>query len=203
MDAIAHLNKDKKLRKIIATQSSVVISKQKNIYLVLCFSIISQQLSTKVAKVIQERFLNLFDSKTPSLTDIISTPFDTLKSVGLSHAKTNYLLNVCQYFIDNKLTDAKLHKMNDEELLHCLTQIKGVGQWTVEMIMMFAMQREDVFAADDLGIQQAMIKLYELDATNKKALKQTMHSIASPWSPYRTYACRYLWNWKDTTVQSK
>jgi DNA-3-methyladenine glycosylase II len=126
MDAVAHLNKDKKLRTIIATQSPIVIAKQKNIYLVLCFSIISQQLSTKVAKVIQERFLNLFDSKTPSLTDIINTPFDTLKSVGLSHAKTNYLLNVCQYFIDNKLTDAKLHKMNDQEILDCLKEIKGV-----------------------------------------------------------------------------
>jgi DNA-3-methyladenine glycosylase II len=87
--------------------------------------------------------------------------------------------------------------MDDEELIEFLVQIKGIGRWTAEMILMFTLGREDVFAVDDLGIQQAMTKLYKLNAEDKKGMKQEMIKISSKWSPYRTYACRYLWGWKD------
>ena len=197
MEHIKHLNKDKKLKAIISTQETIVLKKEKNIYLWICFSIISQQLSTKVAKVIQQRFLDLFDSKKPSLEEIIATPFDTLKGIGLSQSKTNYLLNVCHFFLEHKLTDNKLNKMDNETLIALLIQIKGVGRWTVEMILMFALGREDVFAVDDLGIQQKMCALFDLDKTDKKQMKSKMQEIATPWSPYRTYACRYLWGWKS------
>ena len=91
-----------------------------------------------------------------------------------------------------------LQKMEDEELILYLTQIKGVGRWTAEMILMFTLAREDVFAIDDLGIQQAMAKLYKIDFTNKKLLREKMIAVSDKWKPYRTYACRYLWRWKDT-----
>ena len=197
LEHIKHLNKDKKLKAIISTQETIVLKKEKNIYLWICFSIISQQLSTKVAKVIQQRFLDLYDSKKPSLEEIIATPFDTLKGIGLSESKTNYLLNVCHFFLEHKLTDSKLNKMDDETLIDLLIQIKGVGRWTVEMILMFALGREDVFAVDDLGIQQKMCALFDIDKTDKKHMKLIMQEISSPWSPYRTYACRYLWGWKS------
>lgn len=193
MEHILHLQKDKKLAKYLNAQPPIHLSKEKNIYLYICFSIISQQLSTKVAKVIQQRFLALYKKKKPSLQEIISTPFDTLKSIGLSASKTNYLLNVCIFFVENKLTDQKLYKLSDEELIQLLTEIKGVGKWTVEMILMFALQRENVFAVDDLGIQQKMCAIYNIDATNKKEMKLKMETISKRWSPYRTYACRYLW----------
>ena len=198
MEHLKHLNKDKKLKAIISTQETIVLKKEKNIYLWICFSIISQQLSTKVAKVIQQRFLDLYDNKKPSLKEIIATPFDTLKGIGLSQSKTNYLLNVCHFFLEHKLTDGKLNKMDDETLIELLIQIKGVGRWTVEMILMFALRREDVFAVDDLGIQQKMCALFDIDKTDKKQMKMKMQEISSPWSPYRTYACRYLWGWKST-----
>ena len=196
MEHIKHLNKDKKLKAIISTQETIVLKKEKNIYLWICFSIISQQLSTKVAKVIQQRFLDLYDSKKPSLEEIIATPFDTLKGIGLSQSKTNYLLNVCHFFLEHKLTDNKLNKMDDETLIELLIQVKGVGRWTVEMILMFALGREDVFAVDDLGIQQKMCALFDIDKSDKKQMKIKMQEISYPWSPYRTYACRYLWGWK-------
>jgi DNA-3-methyladenine glycosylase II len=198
LEHLKHLNKDKKLKAIISTQETIVLKKEKNIYLWICFSIISQQLSTKVAKVIQQRFLDLYDNKKPSLKEIIATPFDTLKGIGLSQSKTNYLLNVCHFFLEHKLTDGKLNKMDDETLIELLIQIKGVGRWTVEMILMFALRREDVFAVDDLGIQQKMCALFDIDKTDKKQMKMKMQEISSPWSPYRTYACRYLWGWKST-----
>jgi DNA-3-methyladenine glycosylase II len=197
MPHIAHLSKDKKLASIIASQQKYELQKRNQVHLHICSSIISQQLSTKVAAVIYGRFLALFKKKNPSPQDIVAVPFDELRAIGLSNAKTTYVLNVCQFFIDNGIKDAQLHKMADEELINYLVQIKGVGRWTAEMILMFTLGREDVFAVDDLGIQQAMTKLYKLDPTDKKAMKEKMISISGKWKPYRTYACRYLWGWKD------
>ncbi len=197
MEHIQYLSKDKKLKKIIALQEPYVLVSRKNVYLHLCSSIMSQQLSTKVAAVIYNRFLNLYKNKKPSPQQIIDTPVETLRSIGLSNAKAQYIQNVCRFFLAEKITDAKLHKMSNEELIKYLSSIKGVGQWTVEMILMFTLGREDVFALDDLGIQQSIAKLYQLDATDKKVLKEKMLQVSAKWSPYRTYACRYLWGWKD------
>jgi len=197
MEHLLHLTKDKKLKKIIALQEPYVLVSRKNVYLHLCSSIMSQQLSTKVAAVIYNRFLNLYKNKKPGPQQIIDTPVETLRSIGLSNAKAQYVQNVCRFFLAEKITDATLHKMSNEELIKYLSQIKGVGQWTVEMILMFTLGREDVFAVDDLGIQQSVAKLYQLDATDKKALKEKMVKLSAKWSPYRTYACRYLWGWKD------
>jgi len=173
------------------------LGRRKNVYLHLCSSIMSQQLSTKVAKVFHQRFLNLYKTKNPTVQQILDTPFETLRGIGLSNAKANYVHNVCKFFIENKVTDARLYKMSNEEVIDLLTQIKGIGRWTVEMILMFTLGREDVFAIDDLGIQQSITKLYKLDGTDKKLMKEKMLSISLKWSPYRTYACRYLWGWKD------
>lgn len=197
MPHIEHLSKDKKFKKILELQEPYVLAKRKHIHLHLCNSIMSQQLSTKVADVFQKRFLNLYNGKTPTAAQIAATPFETLRAIGLSNAKANYVLNVCNFFIEENITDARLHKMSNEELIKYLTQIKGVGQWTVEMVLMFTLGREDIFAIDDLGIQQAMCKLYKIDAADKKTMKEKMLSVSKKWSPYRTYACRYLWGWKD------
>lgn len=198
MQHIEHLCKDKKLKKIIALQTPFILKKGKKVYLHLCYSIMSQQLSTKVADVFHRRFLDLYAGKEPSAQQISTTAFETLRSIGLSNAKANYILNVSNFFIEEKITDALLYNMSNEEVIKYLTQIKGVGQWTVEMILMFTLGREDVFAVDDLGIQQAICKLYNIDASDKKAMKEKMLLAAKKWSPYRTYACRYLWGWKDT-----
>jgi DNA-3-methyladenine glycosylase II len=197
MQHLLHLSKDKKLHKIILQQEPFLLTKRNKVHLHLCNSIMSQQLSTKVADVFQQRFLALYGGKTPTALQVVTTPFETLRNIGLSNAKANYVQNVCQFFINEKLTDARLHKMRNEELVKYLTQIKGVGKWTVEMLLMFTFGREDVFAIDDLGIQQAMCLLYKIDSSDKKAMQEKMMSLSLKWSPYRTYACRYLWNWKD------
>ncbi|MGB4937611.1 MAG: DNA-3-methyladenine glycosylase 2 family protein [Ferruginibacter sp.] len=199
MQHIHHLSKDKRLKKILERQEPFKLVKRKKVYLHLCYSIMSQQLSTKVADVFHQRFINLYETKNPTAAEIASTPFEKLRGIGLSNAKANYVLNVCNFFIEEKITDAILYKMSNEEVIQYLTQIKGVGQWTVEMILMFTLGREDVFAVDDLGIQQAVCRLYGIDATEKKAMKEKMLTVSKKWSPYRTYACRYLWGWKDTT----
>ena len=195
-DAVIHLSKDKKLKKIIELHGTIDLSVKKNVYLHLCFSIMSQQLSTKVADVFIKRFLNLYKKKTPAAAEIAATPHETLRSIGLSNSKATYIKNVCEFFIAEKITDNKLYKMSDDAVIEYLTQIKGVGKWTVEMILMFTLGRADVFSADDLGIQQTMISLYKIEG-DKKAVKDKMLRLSAKWQPYRTHACMYLWRWKD------
>lgn len=194
-----HLAKDKKLAKIMHQQDPFLLTKRKHVHLHLIASIISQQLSTKVAAAIYTRFLVLFKTKTPRPEEILSLPFEELRSIGISNSKTNYIRNVCDFFIRGKLTDQQLHKMSREDIKEKLIEIKGVGKWTIEMLLMFTLADEDVFAVDDLGIQQAMAKLYKLDSEDKKKMKEDMLRISAKWSPYRTFACRYLWAWKDNT----
>ena len=197
MEYIAHLSRDRKLKKLINGSETHQLKKRKNICTYLCASIMSQQLSTKVAKIIHNRFLDLYGGKEPDPKQILDTPFEKLRAIGLSNAKVNYVKNVAQFEIDFGMDSKKLGKMSNEEVIEYLTAIKGVGRWTVEMLLMFALGREDVFAVDDLGIQTAMIKLYKLDIKEKKKLREEMQKIAEKWSPYRTYACMHLWRYKD------
>ena len=198
MDYITHLSKDKKLAKLFNGQEPIQLKFHKNICLRLCASIMSQQLSTKVAKVIYNRFLDLYGGEEPAPEQIVATPFEKLRGIGLSNAKTQYVLNVAQFAIDHELTDKKLKKMSNDEIIELLTQIKGVGKWTVEMLLMFTLGREDVFSADDYGIQVAMKNIYKLDDSNKKELREKMLKLSTKWAPYRTYACLHLWHWKDS-----
>ena len=197
MDYISHLSKDQKLAKVLSMQDPLKLRTRKNICLRLCASIMSQQLSTKVAAVIFKRFLELYDNMEPTPQQIVDTPFDKLRAIGLSNAKTLYVLNVAHFAIEHKLVDKQFKKKQNEEVVELLTQIKGVGKWTVEMLLMFTLGRADVFAVDDYGIQSAMKKLYKLDNSNKKDFKDAMLRISKKWSPYRTYACMHLWQWKD------
>lgn len=203
MEYIGHLSKDKKLAKLLEEQEPVKLRFHKNICLRLCASIMSQQLSTKVAEVIFRRFLELYGGEEPTPQQIVETPFEKLRGIGLSNAKAVYVLNVAQFAIDHKLDDKRLKKMSDEEIIELLTQIKGVGRWTVEMLLMFTLGREDVFAVDDYGIQVAMKKLYKLDDSNKKQLRENMLKLSKKWAPYRTFACLHLWRWKDNAPEPK
>jgi DNA-3-methyladenine glycosylase II len=197
MEYITHLKKDKRLAAIINEPLHERIKPHENIMLQLIGSIMSQQLNTKVADIIYKRFLALYKNKEPKAKQIAETPDETLRSIGLSNAKVSYVKNVAAFVDAHKITDSKLHVMSNEEIIELLTQIKGVGKWTVEMLLMFALGREDVFSIDDYGVQQAMIKLYKLDKLDKKQLREKLLKISNKWSPYRTYACLYCWHWKD------
>ena len=196
MEYLLQLKKDKKFAKII-NEPLPALQIRQNISVRLMASIMSQQLNTKVAKIIYRRFLQIYGGEEPQPKQVLDTPFDSLRAIGLSNAKVNYVKNVAAFCIENAITDEKLLSLSNEEIINLLTQIKGVGKWTVEMLLMFTLGREDVFAVDDLGIQQAMMKAYDLTADDKKVLKEKMLKISLKWKPYRTYACMHLWNWKD------
>ena len=201
MKYVTHLQKDKRLAKTIGKDVHT-LSLHKNIPVRIMASIISQQLSTKVAKVIFNRFLDLYNGKEPKPQQVLDTAITILRSIGLSNAKARYIHNVAAFCIEHKITDKKLLVMTNEEILDLLIQIKGIGKWSVEMLLMFTLGREDVFAVDDLGIQQAMSKLYSLNTLDKKSLKEKMLILSAKWSPYRTYACLHLWKWKDEKVKA-
>lgn len=195
MHYIAHLHRDAKLKKIV--QEPLSLSRKTPVYLSLCGSIVSQQLSTKVADIIWKRFLSLFPSSVPTPQEILHCPEESLRGVGLSAAKVRYVKAVAQFALDKGMEAAQLESLSNEAVIEYLTEIKGVGRWTVEMLLMFTLGREDVFAVDDLGIQRAMQKLFGLEKLDKKELKAAMLKRSERWSPYRTYACLHLWRWKD------
>ena len=174
-----------------------ILKKRKNTAIRLIASIVSQQLSTTVAAIIFKRFMDVYKGKEPSMQTIIDTPFDTLRGIGLSNSKVNYVQNVAQFFISQKITDKQLYAMEPDAIIDLLTQIKGVGKWTVQMLMLFSLGQEDVFAVDDLGIQQAMTRLYKIKFETKKELHTKMLAISSKYKPYSSYACLHLWQWKD------
>ena len=196
MHYLPHLQKDKKLSTILGDEIHA-LKYHENIPLRLIASIMSQQLNTKVATIIYNRFLDLYNGTEPTPAQVLATDYKQLRSIGLSHAKATYVHYVAGFCVDQNVTDKKLLAMSNEEVMEWLTQIKGVGRWTVEMLLMFTLGREDVFPIDDLGIQTAMIKLYKIKTDDKKLLKERLFKLSGKWSPYRTYACMHLWNWKD------
>ena len=123
IDYTTHLSKDKKLKKLIDQHGVFTLTKRKNLCIYLCASIMSQQLSTKVAKVIHQRFLDLYGGKEPAPEQIIATPPDILRGIGLSNAKTAYVQNVARFALEKGMDHKRLHKMENEEVIEYLTEI--------------------------------------------------------------------------------
>jgi DNA-3-methyladenine glycosylase II len=167
------------------------------VYYDLLDSIVSQQLSVKVATVIFNRFVALFPDQYPHPDLVLALDIEQMRAVGLSYQKAGYLKHVAAFSLENDLENHDWGSMQDEEIVAFLSQIKGVGKWTVQMLLMFTIGRLDVMPVDDLGIQQAMQRLYDIEAGGKE-MKKRMIEVAEPWRPYRTIACRYLWRYKDS-----
>jgi len=159
-------------------------------------SIIGQQLSVKAAQTIYNRFLGLFPGEKPDAGILMTLSDDALRQVGLSRQKSEYVRNVAAYFRELQDSAPPWEAWPDEAIIQALTGIKGVGLWTVQMLLMFSLGRPDIFPVADLGIQRAMRRLYNIDSKGS-ILHREMTTIAEAWRPYRSYACFYLWNWKD------
>jgi DNA-3-methyladenine glycosylase II len=195
-NALLHLQKDKKLAQVITQYGELQITERKNVFLWLVRSVAGQQLSTTAAATIFNRFINLIDG-TPTPEKILNLSIEQLRGVGFSIAKSNYIQNIASYWLQHNLKDSSFKKLADEQVIDLLLPIKGVGKWTIEMLLMFTLGRQNIFAVDDLGIQQAMCKLYNWDGSDKKLMKEKMLKKSKTYEPYKTYACMYLWKYKD------
>jgi DNA-3-methyladenine glycosylase II len=159
-------------------------------YAALLRAIVGQQLSTKAAESIFGRLIAKFDGRGPTPRELIDMDPDELRSVGLSRAKVAYLRDLAERVEDGELQLDLLKQLPDGEVSAQLTAVKGVGQWTTDMFLMFNLGRPDVFPVGDLGIRNAMKRLYELP---EKPIPADYVRIAEPWRPYRSLASLYLW----------
>lgn len=194
---ITHLSKDPVFKGILINLKARQLKKTENLTLFLYSSIISQQLSTKVGDIIYKRFLALFDGKAPTSKQVTDIDDDLLRSIGLSRSKASYIKNVARFDIEHGLDYKTLNALPDDEVIKLLTSIKGIGKWSAQNFLIFALAREDVFSVDDLIIRNVVAALYQLDKNDKKKFITDMHAIAASWSPYRTYATLHLWEWNS------
>lgn len=161
-------------------------------------SVVYQQLSGKAAGTIYGRFLHLFPTPSPTPEHLTAITPEALRGVGLSAQKAQYIHNISAFAQENDFSDGYLQSLTDEDIIRYLAQIKGVGRWTVEMLLIFGMGRPDVFPADDYGILSGMRKLFSIpEDIPIRAQKIKMVDIAEKWKPHRSLAVRYVWAWND------
>jgi DNA-3-methyladenine glycosylase II len=160
-------------------------------YGALVRTIVGQQLSVFAARAIYGRLTERFGGRTPSAQEILADDPEELRvAVGLSRAKAAYLRSLAEHVISGELELGRLSELDDDTVIEELTAVKGLGVWSAHMFLMFHLERPDVLPVGDLGIRRAIEIAYELDALPAPA---EMLTIAEPWRPYRTLACRYLW----------
>ncbi|UOR06155.1 DNA-3-methyladenine glycosylase 2 family protein [Hymenobacter aerilatus] len=188
---------DPVLARIIARVPPVQPSAHEDIYLALLRAIVSQQISTKAAAAIWRKVQGLFlPDGYPEPSVLVAMPDEELRAAGLSYQKAGYLRAIAEFALRDQLDHAHLSQLSEEDFTKHLTQIRGVGRWTAQMIQMFALDQPDVFSEGDLGVQNAMRQHYGLEETGR-ALLRRMTKIAETWRPYRSVACKYLWRSLD------
>ena len=200
--AIRHLKKvDSDLAKVIRRIGPCELKpdKSRTIYASLVRSIVYQQLTGKVAAIIFGRFLDLFPGrKFPEPERVLRMPFERLRGVGLSNQKASYIRNIAQAARDGIVPDSRrANRMSDDELVEQLTSIKGVGCWTVEMLLIFRLGRPDVLPTTDYGVQKGFALAKRLAELPKP---KELLAAGERWAPYRTTAAWYLWRTADTAT---
>ena len=159
----------------------------------LCHIILGQQLSVASARAIRGRFEAHFGA-VPDPAKVLELSEENAKSLGLSGAKARYLRNLAAHICDGKLEIARLEQLSDDKIREELIAVKGIGPWSVDMFLMFHLERSDILPVGDLGIREAFKRLYGLEERPDAAL---MEQLSAPWRPHRTLACRYLWRFLD------
>ena len=191
IDAVQYLCKvDSNLERIIKIVGKYYINIRNDPFQSLVESIIYQQLAGKAANVIYNRFINYYNNKQITPTLILNSPNDNLKKVGLSNRKIDYLKDLALHVYDGRINLEELPKMNDDEIINKLVNVKGIGRWTSEMFLIFSLGRQDILPVTDLGVRKAIQKIYSLSELPKPNI---MMEIAKPWRPYRSIATWYLW----------
>ncbi len=169
------------------------VDKSDVLYQSLIREIIGQQLHTKAARAIFTRFVDLFQKDFPKPRDILTKSDEELRTVGISYAKVSYIKSIATTFLNKELDIIQIKQLPDEEVIKELTKIKGVGRWTAEMILIFTLNRPDVFSVGDLGLRNAITNLYGITD------KPKMIKLSETWKPYRSTACWYLWRSLENT----
>ncbi len=196
-ESIVFLSKDKHLGKFIKKHGPIEHRREHSLdaFQSLAEAIIYQQLSGKAAATILKRFIALFPGKKfPTPADVLKIKTEKLRTAGVSGQKAGYLKDLALKFTDGTIDPKQFHSMNDEEIVRHVTAVKGIGEWTVHMFLMFTLARPDVLPTGDLGIQKGFMKLFGLKS---KPSPERMAALSKPWIGHRTVACMYLWRFVD------
>jgi len=190
----SHFKKvDPVIYRIILEMKLEVLKQSKrpaNYFSKLCREIIAQQLGSKSARAIVNRFDNLFVSKKINSKSVLALSDKDLRNVGMSWSKASYIKNLAEKVKSKKVKLNNLHELDDEQVIKELTKVKGIGRWTGEMFLIFTLGKEDIFSHGDFGLKRAIKKLYDFkDTPNEKQINK----IVNKWSPYKSYGCLALW----------
>lgn len=198
-EAAAHLQQaDPILADIITTHPLPNFQPHTNYYQELVESIVSQQLSVKAADTIFKRFLGLFDDAFPTPEAILQKDVETYRSIGLSRQKATYIRDLAEKIMANEVQFSHLDTLSNDDIIAELTQVKGVGTWTVHMFLIFCMGRLDVLPSGDLGIQNGVQKLYTLPERPTPSDVDEL-STSRKWHPYESVAAWYIWRSLNNT----
>jgi DNA-3-methyladenine glycosylase II len=195
--AAQHLAKhDPVLKPVIARAGLAKLEPHTNYYGALVSSIVSQQLSVKAADAIEKRFLNLFDGQFPSPEQILSVSVEQLRAIGFSNAKGRYVHDLAEHILAGKITFDRLPQQSNQEIIDELTDVKGIGEWTVHMFLLFCVGRLNVLPVGDLGIKNGIRALYGF---NELPTPQQITELAQQnnWAPYESVASWYVWHSLD------
>lgn len=192
-DALEHLRThDAVIARLIADYPAPAFNKHGNYYQELVDSIISQQLSVKAARAIEGRFKQLFGGRLPEPHEILTKDIEELRAIGFSRPKARYVQDLAGKIIDGEVTFDGMENLSNDDIIAELTKVKGIGEWTVHMFLMFCMGRLDVLPVGDLGIRNGITALYGFEAT---ATPDDVRRIAqnNNWRPYESVASWYVW----------
>lgn len=194
--AANHLSADPVLAPIIAKHGLFKPVPHTDYYWELVGSIISQQLSVKAARTIEGRFLDLFGGRQPQPHEILGKTADELRTAGLSRNKAAYILDLAQHIQDGTLQLDRIAELPNAEIIKKLVAVKGIGEWTAHMFLIFALGRLDVLPVGDLGIRSGIQRLYNYDHLPAPAEIETL-ALKNNWHPYESVACWYVWQALD------
>lgn len=202
-EAIRHLQSDPVMARLITQHNRPTWRKPKdvNIFADVIAAIISQQLSVKVADVIEARVYALLPTGKPTPQAIFELDTEVIRGCGVSYAKIRYMKAAAEAALSGQIVFESLKSKSDEDVIADLITIHGVGRWTAEMLLMSSLHRPDVFSVGDLGLRTAVSRLYGVERTDLPAII----TIAQQWSPYRSIASKYLWKSLDNepAIKSK
>jgi 3-methyladenine DNA glycosylase/8-oxoguanine DNA glycosylase len=202
--SLAHLRRDKTMGKLIRSHGPPDLSRYHadapGVFQALLRSITYQQLSGSAARAIHARILALFPAKKPTPRALLKLPAKKLRAAGLSIQKIEYVRDLARKCLDGTIDPKRFPKMSSEEIIEHLTAVKGVGQWTAHMVLIFTLQRPDILPTGDLGIKKGFQTAYKL---RKLPTKEQMEKIAAPWKGHESIASWYLWRVADDASPSR
>lgn len=193
--ALRKLRRDPVMKSIIARVGPCTLSPKQDAFISLVQSIYAQQINTKIATTLYNRFASRFSNGIPTPRKVYNAlnggwDEETIRFCGLSRQKRAYALDLAKHCLERKTDFKSLAQMDDETVIQALVAVKGIGRWTAEMFLIFTLNRPDVLPVDDLGIRESMRRFYGL---RERPRADKMRQIAEQWRPFRTVASWYLW----------